>query len=268
MPPSYTSHLCNARVPGEERFLVLLSKPTMPYLPSIPFRWRNQAVSYTAAADLVPLLELYVTKVHKLLASARERMLFIHHGTGTALTLSRLNTAWRKLLSTGEVQASFPPRRLRFIFFSDRMENPDVPGPSNDGAAAAAANSFSAWTRYYAKHYKGMRAQQAVNAMKEYREACRVRLAEKQAAIEEQRQREAEAAGPSVGVVHPLVEILDVLEVEEEEGEVEGGDDLVIELLDSDSDLLTNSGSSSDSDSVAAGSGGYETVSTGMTHSY
>lgn len=231
-------------------------------------RWGNHPISYTAPPDLVPLLELYVTKVHRLVASAGERMLFIQHSSGAALNLSRLNTAWRNLLAMGEVQAMFPPRRLRFIFFSDRMENPDVPGPSNEGAAAASANNVAAWTRYYVKHYKGMRAQQAVDAMREYREACRARLAEKRDAIEEEQQREAEAPGPSAVVVHPMVEILNVLGEEEEEEQ--GEEEFVIEILDSESEVLSDGDDATDSGGAAAAAAadGYETVSTGMTHSY
>lgn len=225
-------------------------------------RWRNQTISYVVPEDLVPLMELYVTKVHKLLAAAGERSLFIHHNTGTALTLPRLNAAWRTLLEKSQAAALFPPRRLRFIFFNDRLENPDVPGPSNEGAAAASANSVSAWSRYYCVTYKNMRAQQAVDAMKEYREACRLRLAERGAEIEQLQQQEAAAAGPAAAAPHPIVEIMDALDEGVEEQEES---DFEIELDDSEAEVMViDSDTENETDVDSAG---YEELSDGSEES-
>ena len=104
-----------------------------------------------------------------------------------------------------------------------------------------------------------MRMQQAVKAMTEYREACRARLAEKQAAVAEMQAREqAEAAarrGPALP--NPILEVL-VLPDSDSDSDSEGE----VELQTSESTAISTC-----SDPTTSDGGGYETISSGEDES-
>jgi hypothetical protein len=58
----------------------------------------------------------------------------------------------------------------RSVFVSDRMENPEVPGPSNEGAAVIMGNSVRTWEATYWKNKRMRQAKQAAKEMGKYRD--------------------------------------------------------------------------------------------------
>jgi hypothetical protein len=52
---------------------------------------------------------------------------------------------------------------------TDRMENPDRPGPSNEGAALIMGNSVPTWESVYWKRRRQVQVEQATDAMQAYR---------------------------------------------------------------------------------------------------
>lgn len=59
--------------------------------------------------------------------------------------------------------------KYRNVFVSDRMDNPDIPGPSNEGAAIIMGNSVSTWKGAYHNNRRARLADQAAADAEKYR---------------------------------------------------------------------------------------------------
>ncbi len=63
-----------------------------------------------------------------------------------------------------------PLNKYRSVFVTDRLERPDVPGPSNEGAAIIMGNSVRQWHASYWPTRRQTQARQAVEGMEAYRQ--------------------------------------------------------------------------------------------------
>jgi hypothetical protein len=59
----------------------------------------------------------------------------------------------------------------RAVFVKDRMEEPEVPGPDNEGAAIIMGNTPRQWDMVYWKDKRQVLANKAVQKLSAYREA-------------------------------------------------------------------------------------------------
>jgi hypothetical protein len=78
---------------------------------------------------------------------------------------------WYKLLHI-KYKAPYPIITLqayRSVFVTDRLEDPDRPGPDNEGAATIMGNSVAQWEASYYKNKRIKLAQKATRAMGSYR---------------------------------------------------------------------------------------------------
>lgn len=64
---------------------------------------------------------------------------------------------------------ALPFNDYRKVFVTDRMEQPDRPGPNNDGAATIMGNSVRQWHESYWPNKRRKLAQQAADEMDQYR---------------------------------------------------------------------------------------------------
>lgn len=79
---------------------------------------------------------------------------------------------WYKSVHVGYM-APYPVitlRQYRDVFVSDRMDNPDIPGPSNEGAAIIMGNSVPTWEASYWKNKRVKQATKAGQDMGKYRD--------------------------------------------------------------------------------------------------
>jgi hypothetical protein len=77
----------------------------------------------------------------------------------------------------------------RSVFVSDRLENPDRPGPCNEGAATIMGNSVKQWEASYYKNKRIKQAEKATQSMAKYRRSHLVEqgyIAEEEEAEEEE----------------------------------------------------------------------------------
>lgn len=169
-------------------------------------RWENKVVRFSLPSDLTWLVQAWASHGWgRLRAHTAVDTLFLN-AHGSPLTTTTLSNKWNQLLKGEGVTAHLPPRRLRHIFAAHRMENPDIPGPSNEHAAVVMGNSLTAWKRHYHTMHDHLGAQQAVDRMTEYREACLKAMGAKPA---EMAALEAEERAP---------EVVELFGLEEEEG--------------------------------------------------
>lgn len=161
-------------------------------------RWGNKALHFQVPEELEWLLEAWVNHGwHYLRRDTQVKTLFFNT-VGGDLTLNSLSHQWQALLKDYGIQACLPPRRLRHIFVTHRLEHPELPGPSNESAAVVMGNSVDAWKRYYHVNFQHYGAKEAVERMGAYRQACLDSMEEKKAEVEqevkEERKRGGEAA--------------------------------------------------------------------------
>lgn len=62
-----------------------------------------------------------------------------------------------------------PLNKFRSVFVSDRLERPDRPGPSHEGAAIIMGNSVATWNRNYWQRGRLVQADQAARMQGQYR---------------------------------------------------------------------------------------------------
>jgi hypothetical protein len=122
----------------------------------------------------VPLMETWVGKGQPQIAQPGVSALFVT-ASGQPMAQGDVARVWQKQLAEAG-KPVFPPQRLRHIFVEDRLDNPGVPGPSHEDAAMVMGNSLRQWKTKYHRTYAAKRAQQAVQDMKQYREACMERV--------------------------------------------------------------------------------------------
>ena len=170
-------------------------------------RWGNKVVRFTLPSELTWLVQAWASHGWGRLRAhdAVDTLFFNSHGT--PLTTTTLANKWNQLLQGQGFSVHLPPRRLRHIFAAHRMENPDVPGPSHEHAAVVMGNSVTAWKRHYHTMHDHLGAQQAVDRMTEYREACLKAMGAKP----------AEMAALEAG--ERVAEAVVLFQLEEEEGE-------------------------------------------------
>jgi hypothetical protein len=63
------------------------------------------------------------------------------------------------------------PSKYRAVFVTDRMERPELPGPSNEGAAIIMGNSVRQWRAKYWARMRQTQVNEAVRDMEPYRAA-------------------------------------------------------------------------------------------------
>ena len=134
--------------------------------------------------------------------------------SGTPMTTDGFCRYWKAMLQGGGAKGCFPPKRLRHIFASDRLEHGDRAGPSHEHAAIVMGNSVGAWKKHYHTMFQNWGAQQAVDMMGGYRRACVAKLAEKKGAVAALVREEAACAD---------VELFELEEGASESDEEEGG---------------------------------------------
>ena len=114
------------------------------------------------------------------------------HSHGQPFSFSGFTSYWKALMASTDMVASFGPKRLRYIFVTDRREHAERPGPEDAHAALVMGNSEAAWTAYYHTNFDSWGAQQAVDKMAEYRVACleEVRGKQQQQLLQQEEQEE------------------------------------------------------------------------------
>ena len=175
-------------------------------------RWGNKVVRFTLPSELTWLVQAWASHGWgRLRAHAAVDTLFLN-SQGLPMTTTALGSKWNQLLRGQGLSVHLPPKRLRHIFAAHRLEHPEVPGPSHEHAAVVMGNSVTAWKRHYHTMHDHLGAQQAVDRMTQYREACLKAMGAKPAELAalEAGEREAEA-----------VELFELEEEEEEEDEGE-----------------------------------------------
>ena len=173
-------------------------------------RWGNKVVRFALPSELSWLLQAWLQRGWGLLRAHPAVDTLFLNTRGGALTPTTLRSKWQSLLQGEGHSVHLPPKRLRHVFAAHRMENPEVPGPSNEHAAVVMGNSVTAWRRHYHTMHDHLGAQQAVDRMTAYREACLKAMGAKAAEV---------AALEAGERVHEVVELFDLEEEEEEEDE-------------------------------------------------
>lgn len=187
-------------------------------------RWSRKVVHFRLPAQLQTLLHAWVEAGWEYMrAGAHVRTLFFNNN-GEPLTLGTFGAKWKAMLRDGGIQANFPPRRLRHIFVTDRLENPDMPGPDDEHAAVVMGNSVKAWRKHYHTMHQHYGAQAAVDKMDNYRKACLAKIDPQRAQLLALREEEEKVLGREA-VVEGVVAAFEELEIvpvgvpEEEEEE-------------------------------------------------
>ena len=202
-------------------------------------KWENKVVQFQLPRELHLLLEAWIDHGwHYLRKGAHVRTLLLN-SNGEPLTSGTLGSKWKAMLRESGIQACFPPRRLRHIFVTDRMENPDVPGPADEHAAVVMGNSVKAWRKHYHTMHEQHGSQAAVDGMQNYRGACLARLKDKHAHVQALLEEEQEALGLDVATEHvakafeelDFLAPLGVVDEDEEEEELARAADLEAEAV-------------------------------------
>ena len=76
-----------------------------------------------------------------------------------------------------------PYHSMRHVFATDRLLNPDIPGPSNEGAAMLMNNTVGQWRASYAPNARQATAEAAVTAGFQQYKPAHLQLAKQQAAV-------------------------------------------------------------------------------------
>ena len=188
-------------------------------------RWSRKVVHFRLPPELEWLLEAWVKHGWAYLrAGPHVRTLFLN-ANGEPLTMATFNAKWKAMLKDGGIQASFPPRRLRHIFVTDRLENPEMPGPADEHAAVVMGNSVKAWRKHYHTMHEQFGAQAAVDEMDNYRGACLAKIDPQRNKLLTLREEEETALGreamvAGVAAAFEELEIVGVVDEEEEEEEL------------------------------------------------
>lgn len=127
--------------------------------------------------------------------------------------------------------------------------------------------SFLFLQTYYHTHFKAMRAQQAVNAMQAYRDACRARMAERAQQIQVAGVLDAALAarGAAAAAPNPIQEICIILDSDDEERQQS---DVELEIPSGfESEAEPVSSSTTSSDSLPSPFDESDTVSSALTSS-
>jgi hypothetical protein len=134
-------------------------------------RWGNQVISFNLPLEMGELLSTFCFKVWPFLrANSAVTTLFMTK-RGTAMNPKQLCAYWKRMLADAGASGLFPPKMLRHIFTTHRLEHPEVPGPSNEHAAVVMGNSVEAWVKHYHRNHHNWAAQEAVDHMSVYRAA-------------------------------------------------------------------------------------------------
>jgi hypothetical protein len=102
-----------------------------------------------------------------------------------------VNCRYAKLHKTHK--APFQPvplNKYRSIFVTDRLQNPDTPGPSNEGAAIIMGNSVPTWEASYHNNRRAWLADKAAADAEKYRQACMQMGTEEVGIVEEEEEAE------------------------------------------------------------------------------
>lgn len=192
-------------------------------------KWNRKVVHFRLPPELNPLLQAWVEYGWSYLKKGPHVHTLFLNNRGERLTFGSLGTKWKAMLRDAGIQACFPPRRLRHIFVTSRLENPEQPGPQAEHAAVVMGNSVKAWRKHYHTMHEQHGAQTAVDDMKSYRQACLEKLKEKHSEVEALLKEERRASGAPVGSAASMAQALEqldfkcvgVMEEEEEEEELE-----------------------------------------------
>lgn len=147
-------------------------------------KWGNQVICFNLPMEMGELLATYCFKVWPYLRANNSVTTLFMTRKGTAMSPKQLCGYWKRMLADAGTSGHFPPRMLRHIFTTHRLEHPEVPGPSNEHAAVVMGNSVEAWVKHYHRNHQNWAAQEAVDNMAVYRAAVLRQVQRHQAAVD------------------------------------------------------------------------------------
>ena len=173
-------------------------------------RWGNQVISFNLPLEMGQLLSIYCFQVWPFLRGDTSVPTLFMNKSGTAMHPRQLCAYWKRMLADAGAAGLFPPKMLRHIFTTHRLEHPEVPGPSNEHAAIVMGNSVEAWVKHYHRNHQNWAAQEAVDNMAVYRVAVLQQV--------QHHKKEVEAAYVQPRSQQEIAAMAGRFEFEEEEG--------------------------------------------------
>lgn len=96
-------------------------------------RWGKRPIQFWLPREVEDLLEQLMS-CHHCIRQPGVLHLFLN-ASGAPFKSASFCQYWKELQIRHAAGAIMPPRMLRHVFVTSRLENPDLPGPSDEGAA-------------------------------------------------------------------------------------------------------------------------------------
>lgn len=118
-------------------------------------------IEFPLPQQLEELMSVLSKHCWPLLTTNHTRNLFVN-AKGLPFCYASFKAYYLALLNEEMPQVKFGPRRLRHVFVTNRLDKPEVAGPSNEAAALVMGNSVRHWKETYAVQYKAQQTAAAV----------------------------------------------------------------------------------------------------------
>ena len=135
-------------------------------------KWGRAAISFNLPQDLAVVMDLYISKGHKLLTEYIGLDNVCHvfvDRKGRPFLDTNLTIYWDKMLVSMGLATPISPSLCRQVFVHERRSAGRVPGPSDRGAAMVMGHALAQWSKWYDIDFHTRESQQAVDAMATWR---------------------------------------------------------------------------------------------------
>ena len=135
-------------------------------------KWGRAAISFNLSQDLDVVMDLHISKGHKLLTDyiGIENVCHVFvDRQGRPFTDSNLTNYWDRMLVSMGLNTPISPSLCRQVFVHERRSAERVPGPCDRGAAMVMGHSLAQWSKWYDIDFHKRESQQAVDAMSTWR---------------------------------------------------------------------------------------------------
>ena len=135
-------------------------------------KWGRAAISFNLSQDLDVVMDLHISKGHKLLTDyiGIEDVCHVFvDRQGRPFTDSNLTNYWDRMLISMGLNTPISPSLCRQVFVHERRSAERVPGPSDRGASMVMGHSLAQWSKWYDIDFHKRESQQAVDAMSTWR---------------------------------------------------------------------------------------------------